>query len=405
MNEMNLWASLAVGAATALAIAPPASAQVTVTSTSQTATVSGYNPNASGTAFVTRFSGPVPNGAVQYNYAADQVAFENYQVSTSIGNTTIDFANNATSQGFAANTSTSTSITINYTSLSATPTLISTIIPAGFGFYVANTVGNPSLVPGSTSVGNINLSPSAADETFYGQDGWYPGASVQVGSVSVDFQILNGSTQVADYSANLTLSLTGAVTGSGPTGFITALTASPSLMSLTNFGAVASDTSQNVVGYQWDATNVAIPLSGPSGSVTYITTVSAMTTAAAGNSDANLLGYAGFGDPIGRTVGSGGVNDPHFPLLELSVPTSDAAGNLIALSFNNQYTSAPLPVLDLDNSNDPSGNPLLATAVPEPSTWALLLLGLGGIGTMLRRQARLHRKRPGRIFNCGLTKP
>lgn len=45
-----------------------------------------------------------------------------------------------------------------------------------------------------------------------------------------------------------------------------------------------------------------------------------------------------------------------------------------------------VPVEKRKNGNNPvSGQPVFAQ-VPEPSTWAMLILGLGMVGTMLRRR-------------------
>ncbi|HEX7886391.1 MAG TPA: PEPxxWA-CTERM sorting domain-containing protein [Phenylobacterium sp.] len=44
---------------------------------------------------------------------------------------------------------------------------------------------------------------------------------------------------------------------------------------------------------------------------------------------------------------------------------------------------------DQDRSNNFGGVSLRITAVPEPATWAMLVLGFGGAGAMLRRRGRL----------------
>jgi len=58
------------------------------------------------------------------------------------------------------------------------------------------------------------------------------------------------------------------------------------------------------------------------------------------------------------------------------LPGSFAAGNY-HLSFSGTTTSA-----------GPEGGTLFFAAVPEPSTWALMLLGFGGIGLAMRRRRR-----------------
>jgi hypothetical protein len=43
-----------------------------------------------------------------------------------------------------------------------------------------------------------------------------------------------------------------------------------------------------------------------------------------------------------------------------------------------------------DRTDNSGGVSLSITPVPEPGAWALMLLGFGGMGAMLRRRRSLH---------------
>lgn len=69
---------------------------------------------------------------------------------------------------------------------------------------------------------------------------------------------------------------------------------------------------------------------------------------------------------------------PHATFLFLTIP--DAASNLISVSVSSLYTNGASGDLALDYRG------AVLTAVPEPSTWAMLLIGFAGIGFMSFRR-------------------
>ena len=116
-------------------------------------------------------AGSVDNGAGQFftpiNSEGDLVYdnYNSYQVSTVLEPNYIAFANNATiagGAGIGSSITSSTSIAVTFTNTtgsSITPTLESTILPGGFGFYAGDLSGNPTLSNGV--VGDINLTPQS----------------------------------------------------------------------------------------------------------------------------------------------------------------------------------------------------------------------------------------------------
>jgi hypothetical protein len=77
----------------------------------------------------------------------------------------------------------------------------------------------------------------------------------------------------------------------------------------------------------------------------------------------------------------------------LSVPSTEFSGwNTVTMYFTPTATTQTLSFLSLGT---PNGLPPMAaldgislTGVPEPATWAMMLIGFGGLGAMVRRRNR-----------------
>ncbi len=138
-------------------------------------------------------------------------------------------------------------------------------------------------------------------------------------------------------------------------------------------------------GFAWDATPVSFLLGEGQHNLTYTTNVYSTSNANALSCGASLVSYSGFGDPIGR---GGGVEaltafarGGDFQATSSGCP---ADGPIKGLNFTPTTFNPPV-LKDGVLTYDPPGN-----AVPEPATWAMMILGFGGIGAALRRRRLLE---------------
>jgi hypothetical protein len=123
--------------------------------------------------------------------------------------------------------------------------------------------------------------------------------------------------------------------------------------------------------YAWDATNISVGLnkvllSDQSQVLHYRATVNAFTRSNCINPTVCLVAYSGFGDPIGR---GGGVDS-------LALQAFDLGGPITNIVFD--------PV-EFDPVNFRPGD-ITHAGVPEPATWAIMILGFGAAGAALRRR-------------------
>jgi hypothetical protein len=336
-------------------------------------------------------SGAPGDSAFEIGSGSTSEEVEYYQVSADVTPTEISFANATTTQGYFASTSATTSVTVTYTNNSAapvTPTLQSTILPGGFGLYEGNPAGNP--VATGFGVNDVNQTPLATGASFATTDGYGGAPQAQAGFT---FEILSGSTPVLSLSASVALTL-------GYSGGITYSIAETGSPALNGFALVTPAGSDNLVGYQWDTTVLDVPLGitlnpGQSASFTYIsssTTSTADEDLTCGTSAPcpQVLAYSGFGDPIGKSAGSGGVSDPYYPVFDLSLPTFDASTGML----DGPRIVGVSPELALADVASPAFIPIPASVlgpIPEPETWSLMIIGIGLAGGMLRSGAARRR--------------
>lgn len=140
--------------------------------------------------------------------------------------------------------------------------------------------------------------------------------------------------------------------------------------------------SDQAFGYAWDDTEISLALNkllepGQQTNLYYRTSVYAETSFGCLDDGVTCLAaYSGFGDPIGR---GGGIN-----LLRSAGPAAavDPCGRteICGIVFDPQ-TVKPFTFDVVVNPG--------AGVVPEPSTWAIMLLGFGMLGAALRRRRLL----------------
>jgi len=106
-------------------------------------------------------------------------------------------------------------------------------------------------------------------------------------------------------------------------------------------------------------------------------------TAPAGASDGSFTATL-----LGRLAafGSGGVQ---ISFLNPDQTLSDGAGGTFLLHVNNvSFSGSLLPGQEVPTSLSQDISGYIQAAVPEPSTWAMMLLGFGGMGFAMRRRQK-----------------
>ena len=351
-----------------------ASAQVTGVVTQSTAELR-FNPGVDfGTGGVVTFTGQNETGQTYDGGSSTS----DYQVTTLLAPNEIHFANGATSAGAYTYSSTTTSIAVSFKNdgpVAVTPQLQSTILPGGFGFYVGDTNGCqpfttascPQVTPAS-GVGfkDLTHNPDAP-------------AGIDLGGASFSFTISDDNSVIMSLSAFIRLDYNAADPAS-PT-IVTSLTGFAS--SLTNFGLLTPFGSGSAIGYQWGETGLLVtfpsgPLApGDSDTLSYTTVVSTYTLAGCDVACA-LVAYGGFGDPIGKSGGTGSDALGGPTTLASAATTSGVVRSIGGVSYGNFNYHRPTYVNGVLN---------FTAAVPEPAGWGLALLGMGLVGAGMRRRS------------------
>jgi hypothetical protein len=93
----------------------------------------------------------------------------------------------------------------------------------------------------------------------------------------------------------------------------------------------------------------------------------------------------GLADPVGTPNST--KNPPTFATWQSAQAAIDAA-NALPWSFTTNGSGVRFRVSDSDYSDNKYGVTLAVTAVPEPSTYAMMFAGLGAVGFVARRRRR-----------------
>lgn len=257
----------------------------------------------------------------------------------------------------------------NEGTINLTP-FVSTIIPAGMGFYVQDVSGVPTGMNPFTGYGQ-SLSVEFGD-FFKSQS--------DVGKfaeAAFDFQVTTNDGDTTLYSLSGLVSLSFDIGGNviinenltGPEG---------AGNELTDFANAINN--HHALVYDWQATDILIPLSGflgPNQSqvVSYRANVTSWTRSACINNGANcIVAFSGFGDPVGRGVAEFAASSAFSSEISpFDIPTGNDHDFVIrGLNFNPTLVSV-----------------FSSAAVPEPTTWALMISGFGLAGAALRRRRRV----------------
>nr|WP_239018212.1 PEPxxWA-CTERM sorting domain-containing protein [Sphingomonas flavalba] len=355
-----------------IAVPAPLSAQVTGVVTEASATLQ-FRPNVNGDPDIRQYTGHKigeQSGDLGFGSGASFASTAN------VGVGVVEFQNGNAAGGAYTYATSRTVIDVSFTndgSIAVRPELHSTITPAGLGLYVGagclqdlNSCG-----PGFSFPGDFRMFQD------FSVDGRDPVGDVLAGA-SFSFRITGGGSTIYKLTGSVALVHDAA---SGTNILVSDLDAAA--LALSGFQMTSTPGSDNSFGFAWDTTDilVAFPDSvllqpGQSSTFTYETEVASFSRSQCYEqlTAACIIAYSSFGDPIGR---GGGTN----PALLRGFGTLDAAtdGSLAFDSFTFQLPSFKNGVLSYQ----------LATGVPEPATWAMLIAGFGLVGAMRRRRAAL----------------
>ncbi len=274
-------------------------------------------------------------------------------------------------------------VTLNFSDLGTTKinSITSTIFESTFGFYMAPFGNNPPVCTGASLPGCLGATDGAVDFAAMG-DGGLPGIFElgQAGSGFLFEVLVNGDVKrsVGGFLVMIDNGLDAPTIASGSV--IDGALGDLDLLSgeLPGFGQIANDGYGLLYG--WGQSDFVVDFSDTpiedSGSITYRITTGAFGDSLTGDNESSrsIISFACFADPVGR----GGTRGSILPVL--ADPTCD--------DFRSDDSQKRDYVLNLGQIDEDGNFTFTAPAIPEPDTWAMLILGFGLVGLSMRRSKK-----------------
>ena len=259
----------------------------------------------------------------------------------------------------------------------------SLITPAGMGFYMANLdpMCRFSSCPEAVGARLSDLTLSSLD-------------SPNLGKVKFEFSIQDNGKDLYRVMGSLALRI-------GPGGYYVDSQLEDAMVKLSGFtqSTLASDNA--ILGYAWDATPVHFDLASGLHHLTYSTSVFSSSGANPVSCGASLVSFVGFGDPIGRGGGVESASEDLAGFDSFIGGTSFKAFSESAAGATGSTCPSATPGSGGLQGFKPKPSSFekpifvdgvlrygikMSAAVPEPATWAMMILGFGVVGMAARRR-------------------
>ena len=305
-----------------------------------------------------------------------------YAASVTSGGSSVYFASGAMAAGSGNGALSVVGVDLAFSNLGATQinSMTSTIFQSTFGFYMAPFGNNAPVCTGATLPACLGVSSGAVDFAAM-VDGGSPLFTQGLAGSGFLFEVLVDGTVARSIEGGLTLVDNGAnppalVSYSRIDGTVGALDALATV--LPGFELLQNDGYGLIYGWdQSDFTvNFANPITG-SGNIGYRITTSSFGDSLTGDNESSrsIIAFSCFADPVGR----GGTSAALLPLVNSLVsPTCD--------DFRDGGEQKRNYVLNIGGIDENGNFSFTAPgAIPEPDSWAMLILGFGLVGLSMRR--------------------